>query len=240
MSDKKKQPVITNPMDMDPIEFHILLQTPPAEEKEVEEAPSLLQQDPFKTNIVQGWLAGQIFPILLLLMLASPITAQQPITIWCGVEHYQVLPETANRFNLKHSDILTPEKFEEVMKADIATIEREFVESRKPVLNERYNEFYRTHTTINRNGFEMEWQYTDLPSPVDSTHGHYPPVQLNEIIIQLADAMKDIDPLVAIMLRIVAGTMTDPDPLAREKLSTLMVNFAKGQIDDAVGTKRGN
>lgn len=59
MSDKKKQPVTTNPMDMDPTEFHILLQTPASEEKEVEEAPSLLQQELFRSTTLAGRIAGQ-------------------------------------------------------------------------------------------------------------------------------------------------------------------------------------
>ena len=62
MSDKKK-PVLTNLMDMDPTALDDLLQTPAKEKDEDEdEAPTLGQQEPFRGNILAGWIAGQ-YPV---------------------------------------------------------------------------------------------------------------------------------------------------------------------------------
>ena len=51
--------------------------------------------------------------VLFLLLFAAQLSAQN-ITVYSGYQRLSITPEIAAKFNLKQSEILTPERFEQV------------------------------------------------------------------------------------------------------------------------------
>jgi len=180
-----------------------------------------------------------LFPLLLFI---SSLAQAQEITVYAGTNSQKVLPETAQKFNLTQSQILTQEEYAKIWHydVDLRVAQRDSADagsiqwwSDSISYEERYIQ--------ERNGTRYNYRAEPLTVTGDGSPEHpYNPQTSSERIIALADELQATDPLTAVMLRIVAGSTTDPDPQAREKLSTLMVVFAQKQIKQVMDGKIGN